>query len=393
MKKKILFMLINMNVGGTEKALLSMLGEMDKEEYDVTILMLEEYGGFLEDIPKWVKVKYLENYSKIKTMLNNPLHVTAIKSLKELSILKFIYIVYQYIVHKFKGEQSSLFKYVLKNYKSIDQEYDIAVAYAGPMDFISYFIINKIKATKKVQWVHFDVTKIGFNIKFAKKWYPKFDKIFVVSKEGKSKLDTIIPSIKEKTEVFFNVVSSKTIHSMSNKDIGFEDDFDGIRLLTVGRLAWEKGQDITIPVLAKLKENGYNVRWYCIGDGGLRAKCEKLIAKYKLQDDYILLGTKTNPYTYMKECDIYVQPSVYEGYCITLAEARCLNIPIVSTDFTGAKEQINHRENGIIVPRSEEDLYFSIKELIDNEALRHSIRKNLQKEIIDTSKEISKLLI
>ena len=393
MKKKILFMVINMNVGGTEKALLSMIGEMNKEEYDITILMLEEYGGFLTEIPEWVKVKYLDNYIKIKDILNDPLHITAIKSLKNLSILKFIHIVYQYIIYKIKGEQSSLFKYVLSDYKDIEQEYDIAVAYAGPMDFISYFVINKIKTKRKIQWIHFDVTKIGFNVRFAKLWYPKFDKIFVVSEEGKNKLDNIIPYIKDKTEVFLNVLSRQNIRYMANKNIGFDDDFNGIRILTVGRLAWEKGQDITIPVLAKLKSQGYKVRWYCIGDGGLRERCEELISKYNLKEDYILLGTKTNPYPYMKECDIYVQPSVYEGYCITLAEARCLNIPIVSTDFIGAKEQLKHRENGMIVPRNEDDLYLNIKELIDNDELRDNIKINLQRENIDTSKEINKLFI
>lgn len=393
MKKKILFMLIDMNIGGTEKALLSMLSEIDKARYDVTLLMLKENGGFLKEIPDWIKIKYLENYNQIKSIIEDPIHITALKLLKEGKITKFIDMIKEYKNYKQNQEMSSLFRYILKNYNSIDEEYDIAIAYAGPMDFISYFVKNKIKAKKKVQWIHFDVTKVGFNINFANKYYPKFDKIFVVSKEGKDKLDTTIPRIKEKTEVFLNIVSSETIKKMADKDSGFDDEFDGVRLLTVGRLAWEKGQDITIPVLARLKDDGYKVRWYCIGDGGLRAKCENIIARYNLQNDYILLGTKANPYPYMKECDIYVQPSVHEGYCITLAEARCLNIPIVATDFTGAKEQLKHRENGMISYRSEEDLYLNIKELIDNKLLRDNIKVNLQKEVIDTSKEMSKLFI
>lgn len=393
MKKKLLFMIINMNIGGTEKALLSTLQAIDKNKNDVTILMMENYGGFLNDIPDWVTIEYVKKYKNMKFILNNPLHITAINFLKKGRLLKFIYMVYQYIIYKVMREQSSLFKYILKNYKTLDVEYDIAIAYAGPMDFISYFILNKVKSKKKIQWIHFDVTKIGFNINFASKWYSKFDRIFVVSKEGKEKLDSIIPSIKDKTEVFCNIVCRQTIEKMAEKDNVFEDDFDGIRIVTVGRLTREKGHDITIPILDKLIRDGYKIRWYCIGEGNRRTEYEKLIEKYNLKENYILLGAKSNPYPYIKKCDIYVQPSIHEGYCISLAEARCLNKPIVATDFAGANEQLKHGKTGMIVKRNEKEIYESIKRLIDDDSLRQSIIENLKQEIIDTSQEINKLVL
>ena len=259
------------------------------------------------------------------------------------------------------------------------------------MDFISFFVVNKIKAKKKIQWIHFDITKIGFNQSFASKVYSKFDKIFVVSKEGREKVIGILPHLKDKTDKFFNIVSPELVMEMADKGSGFEDDFSGVRILTVGRLSKEKGQDLTIPVLARLKEAGYNVRWYCIGDGSARGEYEKLIKEYNVENDYILLGTTPNPYPFMKQCDIYVQSSRHEGYCITLAEARCFDNPIVSTNFTGASEQIAHDQTGLIVNFDEQQMYNAIRQLLDDKNLENKFRKNLKSEIVDTTNEMEKL--
>lgn len=380
-----------MNVGGTEKALLTMLSEIDKEKYDVTLLMLEEYGGFLSDIPEWVNIKYLKHYRDIKSILNKPLHITALEQIKSGKIGKFLKYSYLYLLYKIKKDRIFLFKHVLKNYPNLEQEYDLSVAYAGPMDFISYFVANKIKSQKKVQWIHFDITKIGFNYSFAKKIYSKFNKIFVVSEQAKDKVIENLPSLKDKVEVFYNIVSQNLVRKMSDEE-SFMDEFDGIRILTVGRFTKEKNQSMTIPILARLKSDGYNVRWYCIGDGGdYKSECERLIKSYNLEDSYILLGTKTNPYPYMKDCDIYVQPSLHEGYCITLAEARCFDNPIIATNFTGAKEQLIETGCGIVSNINESDLYIKIKEILDNEKLREEIKSNLRNHTFDTSKEIDKL--
>lgn len=390
MKKKILFMVINMNIGGTEKALLTMLSEIDKEKYDVTVLMLEEYGGFLLDIPEWVNIQYLKYYKDIEDIINKPLHITALEQLKICKINNFIKYLYLYLLYKISKDRIFIFKHILKSYPNLEEEYDLAVAYAGPMEFISYFVANKIKAKKKVQWIHFDITKIGLNYSFVRKIYSKFDKIFVVSEQAKEKVIENIPSLKDNVEVFYNIVSSNLVRKMSEGK-SFTEKFDGIRILTVGRISKEKGQYMTIPVLAKLKSEGYNIRWYCIGDGNYRSECERLIKEYSLEDEYILLGSKTNPYPYMKDCDIYVQPSLHEGYCITLAEARCFGNPIVATNFTGAREQLIETGCGLVSDISEEGLYNKIKEILDNQKLRDNIKSNLKNHNVDTSNEINKL--
>ena len=163
------------------------------------------------------------------------------------------------------------------------------------MDFITYFVLNKIKAKRKVQWIHFDITKIGFNKKFAEKNYKKFDRIFVVSEEGREKLINLLPALNNKVEAFFNIISCNLIENMSKNGNGFNDSFNGVRILTVGRLSKEKGQDLTINVLARLKNEGYNIKWYCIGDGHKRDNYKQKIKNLNIENDYILLGSKLNP--------------------------------------------------------------------------------------------------
>ena len=389
--KKILFMCINMNIGGTEKALLTMLNEMDRRKYDITLFMLEEHGGFLNQIPDGIKVMYLKEYKALKKFINDPPQLLVKELIKNRKVIGGLSLLVIYIISKLIKDISIYYKYILRNVDTLNEEYDIAIAYAGPMDFISYFVINKIKSKKRVQWIHFDITKIGFNINFAKRIYDKFDKVFVVSNEGKDKLINFLPSLKDKTEVFFNIISCKMIEKMSYEGEGFSDDFDGTRILTVGRLSKEKGQDLIIPVLKKLKENGYKVRWYCIGDGPAKKEYEKLVDKLNIKDDFIFLGSKLNPYTYMKECNIYVQPSKHEGYCITLGEARCFNNPIVTTNFTGANEQIDDEKIGLICDISEWEIYKSIKRLLDDRELYEKLKENLDNVIVNSSKEIDKL--
>ena len=389
--KKLLFMCINMNIGGTEKALLTMLNEIDDSKYDITLLMLEEYGGFLNEIPSFVKVKYVDEYKSIKPFVNEPPKILIKRLIKNKAYLTGLSTLLNYSISKITKNISYYYKYILKNIKGIDEEYDLAVAYAGPMDFITYFVLNKIKAKKKVQWIHFDINKIGFNRKFAKRNYKKFDKIFVVSEEGKEKLINLIPALNNKVEAFFNIISCNLIENMSKNEKSFDDLFDGVRILTVGRLSKEKGQELTINVLSRLKNEGYKVRWYCIGDGPEKDNYRNRIKSLDIENDYILLGSKLNPYPFMKDCDIYVQPSKHEGYCITLGEARCFDNPIVTTNFTGANEQIKNEITGLVCDISEQGIYQAIKRLLDNKELYKDIRSNLSNEIVDSTNEISKL--
>jgi glycosyltransferase involved in cell wall biosynthesis len=381
MKKKVLFMVINMNVGGTEKALLNMIDVMPEEIYDITILMLEKYGGFLNAIPPRVNVEYLDGYRGMKEVLNNPPKKVILNIIKSWNLLKAIHFIWLFFIATINKERSFLFNSLLHDKEISQKEFDVAIAYAGPMDFIGYVIVKKIKAKKKYQWIHFDVSKIGFNIKFAYKYYREFDKVFTVSKEGENQLLKLVPSLKSKTEVFINVTNPEKIVHLAKEGNGFRDNFNGVRILTVGRLSKEKGQDLIIPVLARLKSEGFNVRWYCIGEGNARKEYEEMIKEYGVENELILLGAHSNPYPFMQQCDLYVQPSRHEGYCLTLAEAKCFNIPIVSTVFAGVSEHLVHEKTGLIVDINEHSLFQAIKTIFDDQTLQKTLVDNLQREI------------
>src|SRR5699024_8061783 len=147
---------------GTEKALLNMIAEMPKEKYEITILMLEEYGEFLNYIPDHVRLKYVKEYSHMKRFLNKSPKVVIASFLRRGKLIRAISFACLYLLTKITNNRSRLFKILLKNVSMLKTEYDIAVAYAGPMDFISYFVVHKISAKRKLQWIHFDITKVGF---------------------------------------------------------------------------------------------------------------------------------------------------------------------------------------------------------------------------------------
>lgn len=392
MKKKILFMVSSMNIGGVEKSLLSLLAVIPKEKYEITILTLDKKGGFLEYIPNNVKLIEAEWFKYIKPIIMDTPQNIIKRYIKNYEFIKIPSFIYSYFKSKKINDRYIYYKHVLKSIPECKEKYDVAIAYAGPTEIIDAYISHKVKAEKKIAWVHFDISKHKINKKLYNNLYERFNKIFAVSNECKKKLDEIMPAVRNKSEVLLNIVSENLINEMSESNIDFDDNYKGIKIITVGRLSKEKGQDLAIKALAKLKKDRYDVKWYCIGEGNSRQEFEQLIKEYNLENDFLLLGATSNPYPYIKNADIYVQTSRHEGYCLTLAEAKVLNKPIVTTNFIGAYEQIKNNENGFIVSCNENDLADAIRNLIDEKKFCSKFSKKLREEKIDTTNEVNKLL-
>lgn len=389
--KTVLFMVSSVNIGGVEKSLISLLSEMPKDKYDITLLLLEKKGGFLAQIPSWVKVEEASWFKEVRPIIMQSPQKTIKDYIESNNYSKALYFIIHYMIDKYFDNRYLYYKNVFKDMPLNENEYDVAISYQGPTDIIDYYITHKVKAKKKISWVHFDISKHYINKKLYSKLYKKFDKIYAVSNEAKKQIGEVIPSVKDKTETFFNIISSKAINSMKDEKVSFDDNFKGVNIATVGRLSHEKGQDLAMEAMNKLKKDGYIFKWYLVGDGSSRKKYEEMIHKYRLENECILVGSISNPYPYMYKSDIYVQTSRHEGYCLTLAEARCLHKPIITTNFIGAYEQINDGENGYIVDCKVEDLYEKIKYLADSKDVREKFKVNLSKEKLDTIKEISKL--
>ncbi|MEG2656733.1 MAG: glycosyltransferase [Clostridium sp.] len=392
MKRKILFMVSSMNIGGVEKSLLSLLDNIPKDKYDITILMLNKWGGFLEYIPAHIKVEEAQWFKDIKLIIMGSPYDSIKRYLRKGKLRKIPAFVYAYYRAKALDDRYYYYKHIIKEIPFNKEEYDVAISYAGPTEIIDTYISHKVKAKKKVAWVHFDISKHRVNEKLYEELYALYDKVFVVSQEAKVRLDEIIPGVSGKSEVMLNVISYETIRKMALEKCNLDNDYEGTKIITVGRLSKEKGQDMAIKTLLKLKSEGYKARWYCIGEGNFRCECEDLIKKYKLEDDFILLGTKLNPYKYMNAADIYVQTSRHEGYCLTLAEVKCLYKPIITTNFTGAREQIDNNITGYIV--SEEiELCEKIKYLINYPTNKKRIVENLKRvSLLNSNNTMEKLI-
>ena len=390
MKKKLLFMVSSMNIGGVEKSLLSLLSVIPKNKYNITVLTLEKKGGFLEYIPSYIKVEEAAWFKDIKPIIMQSPQRTIKRYLKEHNLFKIPEFIYSYYKSKNTGNRYIYYKNILKSIPECEEEYDVAIAYAGPTEIIDAYITHKVKAKRKIGWVHFDISKHKINEKLYENLYKKFDKIFAVSNEANKKLNETVPSTVNRSEVLLNIISKELVSQMANEHIDFDKEFDGVKIVTVGRLSKEKGQDLAIKALAKLKKDGYKVRWYCVGEGNSREEYENLIKDNKLEEDFILLGTTPNPYPYIKNSDIYVQTSRHEGYCLTLAEAKCLCKPIVTTNFIGAYEQLDDNINGIIVEANEYEICKAVKEILSDNNLKNKLIKNLIDEDINTIKEINK---
>lgn len=390
MKKRILFVINSLTIGGSEKSLVSLLNTIDYSKYDVDLMMFKVGEEFDIYIPKEVNVLDIPNYYKFLSNKNFDLNLTnkikfLITRLKTSINLRINSFKKNYI-----NTEQILYKSQHKILSKLDEKYDVAIAYS--QGFPTYFVADKVNANKKIAWINCDYATTKYDKDIDEKFYNKFDKIVAVSETIRKSIINIKPQYKDKIEVILDIVNPKLIEMMACEKNVFKDK-SCINILTVARLViHHKGYDTAVKAANILKNNKYNFKWYVIGDGEDREELEKLIEKYKIEDCFILLGKKENPYPYMKNCDIYVQPSKREGFGLTVVEAKILNKAIVCTNFNTAKELINENEDGIIVNHNEEDLYRGIKKYLDNSKLKRKIEDALKNsQSYDSTSQIEKI--
>lgn len=274
----------------------------------------------------------------------------------------------------------------------IEKIYDLAISYHAPNTIPVFYTINNINANKKILWLHGDIITNNATCELVYDYYNEYDKIFGVSEYIKENLNKQFSKLSSKTDVFYNFVDEENLKKLSYKGDSFDDNFDGTRILTIGRLDYQKGYDLAIKACHNLIEDGYNIKWYICGEGSSRKEIEDLIKKYNLRNDFILLGNQKNPYGYLKDCDIYVQTSRFEGYCTTTNEARILRKPVVTTNVSGANEQFENNKTGIIVDINENEIYKGIKILIENTQKRIEFSKNIELNLVNKVEDIDKLM-
>lgn len=382
--KKIIFVTRKLDIGGVETSLISMLNCIPKDKYKVKILTIYSGGELVNKVPNWIEV---ETIPEIQTKTIKKI----IKRLKRFKIKEAVNILINNYFSKRAETISQSYKYSLKTLDNVYGEYDLAISYYNPTSFTVPYVIEKIKAKKKIMWIHSDVN-VYDDIQEYKEYYDKYDYLYNVSKVGVNEFIKKFPSLSSKISVFYNIIDEENINEKSNDIVDiFNTDFKGINIVTVGRLSIEKGQDMIPIITRKLLDSGIEIRWYIIGEGQLREKIQNNIKKYNVDGNVILLGNIENPFPYIKQCDIYVQTSRSECYCTTVMEAKCLKKPMVITDVNGSVEQIDNGNNGIITKCSINDIYNSVMYLIKNNELRDKFILELSKNKINTKVEMDKL--
>lgn len=399
MKKKILFIINTMGQAGAETALIELLKKLQTmDDIELFLYVIIPCGELFEKVPRKVKIL---NKTYSKASLHSFLgHMIIAKEL----IYSFFYkltgfkncklIIGNIKEQKAKGNKlqwDKLLWRLLAEGRPIRKDtYHMAVAYLEGA--ATYYLGDKVKAACKAAFVHIDYELAGYSPYMDRDCYKSMDRIYVVSKGVGEKFSKIYPQYRKKIRLFRNLLDRELIVEKADRGIGFTDDFDGIRLVSVGRLHYQKAYDLAIEALAKILNEGYKVRWYVIGEGKERSNLKKLIKKYGVREAFVLLGKKDNPYPYINQADIFVQASRFEGKSIAIEEAQILGKAIIASDCTGNAEQIISGHDGSLFSLNVDNLVREIKKLIDNPILRGQYEKNTKKKNFEDPKDMEDFL-
>lgn len=392
--KRVLIIIRALTHGGAEKSLVSFLNTVDKDylyNNEISIdLLLTQREQFLEhQLPDYVNIvdcpsDYAAYCNPLRSLIDG----------KRVTLSNFFHKIYSGIIKKMLGKNSNLslgelqWKYVGRTLREFPEEYDVAMAYFH--DASAYYLIDKVRAKKKIIWIHNEYEKLGYTDDFEREYYSQTDKIVTISDRCVSSFVKHFPELQDKVEMIENISSRTLIDKMAGNQMPEEFMANTVNILSVGRLCDQKGYDIGIEAFHKMKDIDAPYHWYIMGTGEKEKELTELINQYGLQDRISLLGLRINPYPYIKNCDIFFQPSRYEGKSIALDEAMILERPILVTAYDTAMDSITNGLNGKICGMSSEEVSEGLAELITNVQLREKYTIQLHIENHGNESEIEK---
>lgn len=386
---KILFVIDSLNSGGAEKSLVNLLNEIDYSKYSVNLQLFSNRNFLLDLVPSQVNVLPLPKYFAVCAkswgqLLRAKKFVGSYYRLKTSVLMRTSNKKKRHIL---QIQWKSICPYVEKN----EEKYDVAIAYGQGMP--TYYVMEKVEAGKKIAWVNCLYSNTRYNKQEDYECYKKYDAITVVSDESKKDYLSVFPDLGKKVNVIYDFISPKSVWKLADEAFEWKDSFTGVRITSILRMEWVKGPDLIVECCKKLKEKNIAFKWYLIGAGGsLLNSIGTEIENYGLQENLILLGSQLNPFKYVKNSDIYVQSSRVEGYCMALAEAKMLNVGIVSTNFLLVKEHIQDGVDGSICEMNAEDMFDKLQHMIKNKEFRMKTIENRKKMFKDYQKEFEKFL-
>lgn len=380
MKKKILFIISNLQTGGVSKAMTSLLNVIDRERYDVSLMAVSASGPFMELLPKDLRIITNPVWTDVTSGFKGTLDL-----IKKGQILLASGTLLRFLSSRLSKSLSGIL--MAKMMPPVSEEFDTIVDFNGQQQ--CYYMVDKLKARKKVTFFHSDYSKWPYYYSADKKYYPKVDRIFTISEECVLSLQKYFPEQKSKIALMQNISSAKLIDEMSKQPCG--DFAEGLAFVTIGHVIKSKGFDLAVEAAKILKERDVKFHWYFIGAVFDKDFTQSLINKNRVGDCIELMGIKVNPYPYMSQADLIVHPSRFEGKSIALDEAKLLCKPIVVTNFSTVRDQFTDRHDASICEMKPESIADAIQELLENESLRRKYSANLLSERKDNSDEIEKL--
>ena len=389
--KKLLFIINTLGFGGAERAILNLFSALDSNKYEISLFVLTGQGELRRELPENVRL-INKKYKEVSVLTKKGRRLLTLSVLKAgigkaLFLRRAPYLIKNFLIMRKKGKimpDKLLWRLLSDGAPKIQEDYDLAVAYLE--GGATYYVADYVKAKKKAALVHIDYEKAGYTRELDLDCYEKFDRIFTVSDEVKEHFLSVYPEYECKTSVFNNILNQERIKKMADQGEGFNDGFKGLRILTVGRLTRQKRYDIAIEAMKLIKEKiGVPIRWYVLGEGDLRQELEQQIKSAGLENDFILMGVKENPYPYYKGCDFYVHATEFEGKSIALQEAQVLGKPILATDCSGNREQIENGTDGILCELDTGQVCEKLLYMINNpEKCKGYAEKAKQKELCNT---------
>ncbi len=396
-RKKILFVVNTLGRAGAETALLQLLRKMDGPEYEIFLFVVMGQGEMAGEIPSHVKLlnSRFSSQSVLTKKGKRAMTWTILSAFFRNGgcFGKLRFFMENLARMKKKGAvwpDKLLWRMLSDGARRFPENFDMAVAYLEGAS--AYYVAEHVNAEKKCAFVHIDYESAGYTREMDQGCWEKFDRIFAVSDEVKEHFLAVYPEYASKMDIFHNLVDQEMIRRRASESGGFQDAYDGMRLLTVGRLAYQKGYDIAIDAMKLLKASGCRARWYVLGEGDLRSVLEKKISAVGLEEDFILLGARENPFPYYAQADLYIHATRFEGKSIAIQEAQTLGCAVIASDCNGNREQIKNGEDGILCKLEPQAVADSIASLLKDEEKRKKLGREAAKKTTAQKEEIEKLL-
>ena len=394
MKKRLLIVTHALELGGAERSLIGLLDSLDPELWDIDLFLLRHEGELLEEVPEYVhSLPAVSAYTVLarpmkETLLEGHILLTGARLAGKLAA--------QWYTKKYGHADSGValeysHKYTCPLMPRIqpNKEYDLAISFLTP----HYFVAKKVNAKKKIAWIHTDYSKVQVDAPSETAMWSAYDYIASISDAVTDSFIKVFPTLKDKIVLIQNILPEQLIRQQANSfSAKTEMPADGsIRLLSIGRYCTAKNFDNVAAICAKLIQAGLEIKWYIIGYGGDEALIRRRIAEAHMEEHVILLGKKENPYPCIRACDLYVQPSRYEGKCVTVREAQMLGKPVVITRYATSASQLEDGVDGVIVPMDNEGCAAGIAALLRDPEKMRQLSENCKARDYSNAQEVEKI--